>query len=77
MNNNVIIKDEEIIGYVADVIEYLKNVLIDVLNKGNYQELDSNICVLIRQLDGGFDNELVRIVCDYDGDYIVKELIEK
>lgn len=75
--NNVILKDDKIIGYVTDVLDYLRDHLIDVLQHEKYEELDSNICILMRELYEAFDGELVYIKYDYDGDYTIEVLKEE
>lgn len=69
---NIIINDNEMIGYTADIIEYIKNMLINNLQNNDIDIIYPSELELLKELSSSYDNELVKIIYDYDYDYTIK-----
>lgn len=69
--NDVIIKDDEIIGYSNDVLEYTKNVLIERIKNNDFEGVNPQWLEVLMSLYGDYDNELVVLRADYDEDLTI------
>lgn len=69
---NIIINDNEMIGYVSDIIEYIKNMMINNLQHNDIDIIYVSELELLKELSSSYDNELVKIIYDYDYDYTIK-----
>lgn len=69
---NIIINDNEMIGYTADIIEYIKNMIINNLQHNDFDIIYVSELELLKELASSYDNELVKIIYDYDYDYTIK-----
>lgn len=69
---NIIINNNEMIGYVSDIIEYIKNMMINNLQHNDIDIIYVSELELLKELSSSYDNELVKIIYDYDYDYTIK-----